>query len=251
MLLSPRRRWISGTEAEVSPSDVQGSACKAAILMGSPPSAASPSCLTPEIFTGCPPVPPSPRLQGELALKNQELAVATREAEKLLGEISESTAMAEKEKHKVAVIVEAVSKKVGAEGARRLGRAARETGASHSERHAAVVGCEWPGAQAVATHPPAPLHPPSDRPPARTAPQAEEIAAVKLDAERDLAEAKPALDAALAALNSITPKDIGALKALKNPPDVIKRIFDCVLLLRWGPGLRGGGEPGGVTARRV
>lgn len=27
-------------------------------------------------------------------------------------------------------------------------------------------------------------------------------------------------------------QDIGALKALKNPPDVIKRIFDCVLLLR-------------------
>ncbi|PSC73956.1 flagellar outer dynein arm heavy chain gamma [Micractinium conductrix] len=112
------------------------------------------------------------RMKGELAIKNQELAVATREAEKLLGEISESTAVAEKEKHKVAVIVEAVSKK------------------------------------------------------------AEEIAAVKEDAERDLAEAKPALDAALAALNSITPKDIGSLKALKNPPDVIKRIFDCVLLLR-------------------
>lgn len=52
------------------------------------------------------------RMQGELAIKNQELAVATREAEKLLGEISESTALAEKEKHKVAVIVEAVSKKV-------------------------------------------------------------------------------------------------------------------------------------------
>ncbi|KAL4452763.1 hypothetical protein ABPG75_008425, partial [Micractinium tetrahymenae] len=115
------------------------------------------------------------RMKGELAVKNQELAVATREAEKLLGEISESTAVAEKEKHKVAVIVEAVSKK------------------------------------------------------------AEEIAAVKQDAERDLAEAKPALDAALAALNSITPKDIGALKALKNPPDVIKRIFDCVLLLRHLP----------------
>ena len=55
---------------------------------------------------------------------------------------------------------------------------------------------------------------------------------MKDDAERDLAQAKPALDAALAALNSITPKDINGLKALKNPPDVIKRIFDCVLLLR-------------------
>ena len=40
---------------------------------------------------------------------------------------------------------------------------------------------------------------------------------------------------AVKALNSITPKDIGALKALKNPPDIVKRIFDCVLLLRFYP----------------
>ncbi len=65
--------------------------------------------------------------------------------------------------------------------------------------------------------------------------KAAEIAAVKDDAEKDLAAAKPALDAALAALNSITPKDIVGLKALKNPPDVVKRIFDCVLLLRYMP----------------
>ena len=58
------------------------------------------------------------------------------------------------------------------------------------------------------------------------------IAATKDDAERDLMAAQPALDAALAALNSITPRDITALKALKNPPDVVKRIFDAVLLLR-------------------
>lgn len=63
--------------------------------------------------------------------------------------------------------------------------------------------------------------------------QADEIAVAKSSAEEDLAQAKPALEAAVAALNSITPKDITALKALKNPPDVIKRIFDTVLLLRW------------------
>ncbi len=60
----------------------------------------------------------------------------------------------------------------------------------------------------------------------------QEIAAVKDDAEQDLAAAKPALDSAVEALNSITPKDITSLKALKNPPDVVKRIFDAVLLLR-------------------
>ena len=52
-------------------------------------------------------------MQGELAIKNQELAVAAKEAEKLLHEISESTAIAEKEKQKVTVIVEAVTRKVG------------------------------------------------------------------------------------------------------------------------------------------
>ena len=40
---------------------------------------------------------------------------------------------------------------------------------------------------------------------------------------------------AVKALGSITSKDIGSLKALKNPPDIVKRIFDCVLLLRMYP----------------
>lgn len=65
--------------------------------------------------------------------------------------------------------------------------------------------------------------------------KAAEIARVKAEAEGDLAAAKPALQAAVEALNSIQPKDIQSLKALKNPPDVVKRIFDCVLLLRHFP----------------
>ena len=47
--------------------------------------------------------------QGELAVKNVELAAASQEAEKLLREISDSTALAEKEKAKVAVILDQVS----------------------------------------------------------------------------------------------------------------------------------------------
>lgn len=65
--------------------------------------------------------------------------------------------------------------------------------------------------------------------------KAAEIGAVKDDAETDLAAAKPALDEALSALNSITQKDIVSLKALKSPPDIVKRIFDCVLLLKYWP----------------
>jgi dynein heavy chain len=65
--------------------------------------------------------------------------------------------------------------------------------------------------------------------------KAREIYEVKVEAEKELEAAKPALDAALEALNSITPKDIGSLKSLRKPPDVIKRILDCVLLLRHMP----------------
>ena len=79
-------------------------------------------------------------MQIELTQKNKDLAVAQEDAADLLKEISASTAIAEKEKASVAVIVEGVSAK------------------------------------------------------------ADEIAIVKEDAERDLAAAKPALDAAVEAL---------------------------------------------------
>jgi len=115
------------------------------------------------------------RMRVELAAKNVELEVAGVEAARLLTEISASTAAAEKERGKVAVIVDHVRGK------------------------------------------------------------ADEIARVKTEAEADLQEAQPALEAALAALNSISPKDIVSLKALKSPPDVIKRIMDTVLLLRHFP----------------
>jgi len=61
------------------------------------------------------------------------------------------------------------------------------------------------------------------------------IAAQREEAAADLAAAQPALEEALAALNSIQPKDITALKSLKSPPDVVKRIFDAVLILRGLP----------------
>jgi len=49
--------------------------------------------------------------QVELGAKNVELAAASEQAEALLKDISASTAVAEKEKARVAVIVEAVTKK--------------------------------------------------------------------------------------------------------------------------------------------
>lgn len=55
----------------------------------------------------------------------QDLAVASREAEALLRSISESTAVAEKEKAKVAVIVGEVSSKAAEIAAVKVGRAPR------------------------------------------------------------------------------------------------------------------------------
>ena len=48
---------------------------------------------------------------------------------------------------------------------------------------------------------------------------------------KDLEAAQPALDEADAALKSITSKDIQMLRALKSPPNLIQRLFDCVLVL--------------------
>jgi len=57
------------------------------------------------------------------------------------------------------------------------------------------------------------------------------IGAFKDEVEKDLLAAKPALDDAENALKAITAKDIGLLKQLKMPPDLVKRVFDVVLLL--------------------
>lgn len=54
---------------------------------------------------------------------------------------------------------------------------------------------------------------------------------IKQVVETDLLAAKPALDDAEAALSMITAKDIGTLKGLKSPPEIIQRIMDTVLIL--------------------
>ena len=115
------------------------------------------------------------KMQVELTQKNKDLAEAQKSSEKLLKEISASTAVAEKEKAKVAVIVEGVTAK------------------------------------------------------------ANQIEAGKIEAEEDLKLAQPAMDAALEALGSIDQKSIQNTKALKNPPDLVKRILDAVLVLRQYP----------------
>ncbi|XP_062127566.1 dynein axonemal heavy chain 3 [Drosophila sulfurigaster albostrigata] len=80
--------------------------------------------------------------------------------------------------------------------------------------------------------------------------------AIKDDCETDLAEAIPAMEAALEALNTLKPADIGVVKSMKNPPYGVKLTLEAVCVLKgikpdrkpdpsghmvedyWGPSMR-------------
>ncbi|KAL3815567.1 hypothetical protein ACHAXA_000299 [Cyclostephanos tholiformis] len=57
------------------------------------------------------------------------------------------------------------------------------------------------------------------------------IASEKESCTNDLAKAQPFVDEANAAIDSIKPAHIGEIKKLANPSDIIKLVFDCVLIL--------------------
>ncbi|RVE49566.1 hypothetical protein evm_005794 [Chilo suppressalis] len=56
--------------------------------------------------------------------------------------------------------------------------------------------------------------------------------AIKDDCESDLAEAVPALEAALQALNTLKPADITLVKSMKNPPAGVKLVMEAVCVMK-------------------
>ena len=56
--------------------------------------------------------------------------------------------------------------------------------------------------------------------------------AIKDDCENDLAEAIPALEAALQALDTLKPSDITIVKTMKNPPAAIKMVMEAICIMK-------------------
>eukprot|EP00754_Rhynchopus_humris_P030089 Rhum_TRINITY_DN15257_c1_g1::Rhum_TRINITY_DN15257_c1_g1_i3::g.146501::m.146501/K10408/DNAH; dynein heavy chain, axonemal len=110
-----------------------------------------------------------------LAEKEINLQVATKETDALLLEITEATGVAEKKEAEVGAVKEILSR------------------------------------------------------------DATKVQAVKDDAETDLQQAQPMLEAANKALDSIDPKALQNVKKLANPPALVKRILDGVCILLHDP----------------
>ncbi|XP_043934432.1 dynein axonemal heavy chain 12 [Protopterus annectens] len=62
--------------------------------------------------------------------------------------------------------------------------------------------------------------------------KAEEAQALKNECESDLAEAIPALEAALSALDTLKPTDITIVKSMKNPPSGVKLVMAAICVMK-------------------
>ncbi|RZF36882.1 hypothetical protein LSTR_LSTR004570 [Laodelphax striatellus] len=56
--------------------------------------------------------------------------------------------------------------------------------------------------------------------------------AIKDDCESDLAEATPALEAAVQALDTLKPADITIVKSMKNPPNIVRLVLEAVCVMK-------------------
>ena len=62
--------------------------------------------------------------------------------------------------------------------------------------------------------------------------KADDANAIKMECEAGLAEAMPALNNALKALDTLSPKDISEIKAMKNPPAPVKLVLTAVCVMK-------------------
>ena len=62
--------------------------------------------------------------------------------------------------------------------------------------------------------------------------QAEAASAIKDECDANLAEAMPVLNAAVAALNTLTPADIAVVKTMKSPPAGIRLVCEALCVLK-------------------
>lgn len=61
--------------------------------------------------------------------------------------------------------------------------------------------------------------------------QAGEAAQLEAEVDKEMAEATPALEAAVAALDTIKPTDITVVKAMKNPPQAVKTVMEAICIM--------------------
>ncbi|KAJ3092439.1 Dynein heavy chain 3, axonemal [Quaeritorhiza haematococci] len=93
--------------------------------------------------------------------------------------------------------------------------------------------------------------------------KASEAKAIKDECEADLAQAIPALESALEALDTLKPADISTVKSMKNPPGAVKLVMEAICIMKgvkparikdpsgsgkmvedyWGPALKMLGDP--------
>lgn len=52
------------------------------------------------------------------------------------------------------------------------------------------------------------------------------------ECEGDLAEAMPALEAALSALDTLKPSDITVVKSMQNPPELVKLVMESICIMK-------------------
>lgn len=61
--------------------------------------------------------------------------------------------------------------------------------------------------------------------------KAEETQAIADDAQRDLDEALPVLEAAIKALDSLDKSDISEIKVFSKPPELVQTVMEAVCIL--------------------